>query len=147
MPETKTPNNAVYYSDRGCIIATPALVKRRVAVRSGALVKHTTPVKAPVNAVFHSEENSITRERVLTRERAAVRSWSSINNRPFLLRPPTGESPLYGEFCDGAGHQRVSQLIAAAPQLRACPLTQCYGEWKLSCVLTRWMDRTLKRGY
>ena len=45
MPEAKTPNNAVYHSDRGCIIATPALTKRRVAVRSGALVKHTTPVK------------------------------------------------------------------------------------------------------
>jgi len=115
MPEAKTPNNAVYHSDRGCIIATPALVKRRVAVRSGALVKHTTPVKAPVNAVFHSDENSIMVERALKRERAAVRSGSSIDNRPFLFRPPTGKSSLYGEFCGRAGHQRVSQLYSCGP--------------------------------
>ena len=52
MPEAKTPNNAVYYSDRGCIIASPALVKRRVAVRSGVLVKHTTPVRTTVKCCF-----------------------------------------------------------------------------------------------
>ena len=38
-------------------------------------------------------------------------------------------------------------FLAAAPQLLACPLTQFYGEWKLSCVLTEWMDRTLRLGY
>ena len=38
-------------------------------------------------------------------------------------------------------------FITAAPQLIAEPLTQCYGEWKRSCVLTEWMDRTLRLGY
>ena len=38
-------------------------------------------------------------------------------------------------------------FLAATPQLLAGPLTQSYGEWKLSCVLTEWRDRTLKLGY
>lgn len=41
-PGVKTPINAGYQS---CIMAAPALTEERVAVRSGALVKHTTPVR------------------------------------------------------------------------------------------------------
>ena len=39
------------------------------------------------------------------------------------------------------------RFIAAAPQLIALPLTQCYGEWKSSGGLTERMDMTLRLGY
>lgn len=38
------------------------------------------------------------------------------------------------------------RLLAAAPQLAACPLTQFYA-WRHSCILTEWMNRTITMNY
>ena len=104
--------------------------------------KHTSPsVIAPMDAFHHLCEDGIMTGRAGPR----VRSRTSIENRPFLCQPPMSQSSFYGRFGGGGGHQRVLQLLAVTPQRLAGPLTQ--GEWKLSCVLTEWMARTLKLGY
>ena len=38
-------------------------------------------------------------------------------------------------------------FLTAASQMVARPLTQFYKEWRCTCVLTEWMDRTLRLGY
>jgi len=70
------------------------------------------------------------------------------SRRALCLRGPsrgTGPVPaLTGTGCHSFVAGRVTReyhsFIAGAPQLIAHPLTQCYGEWTRSCVLTVWMD-------
>ena len=93
---------------------------RRVVVR-----KHTSPsVIAPIDAFHRRCEDGIMTGHAAPREHAMVRSRNSVENRPFLCQPPMSQSSFY-----------------------AGPLTQFYGEWKLSCLLTEWVDRTLGLGY
>lgn len=40
-----------------------------------------------------------------------------------------------------------NNVLRAAPQLSARPLTLFYEEWRSSCALTDWLDRTLRLGY
>ena len=105
---------------------------RRTTVR-----EHTTPrVKTPINAVYRSGKGDIMTERALLCEWCNQGPQYKIG--PFCVDPPWAELPFTGSFA-----REYHSFIAGAPQLRACPLTQCYGEWKLSCVLTK----MLKRGY
>lgn len=66
---------------------------------------------------------------------------------PFTEGPPWAELP----FMVGLAAERAKivyhNFLKAAPQLPARPLTWFYETWQSSCVLTDWLNRTLKLGY
>ena len=58
-----------------------------------------------------------------------------------------GQSSVYGVWVAEREELKCHSFLAAAPQLAAHPLTRFYKEWRHSCMLTEWMDRTLRLGY
>jgi len=100
-----------------------------------------------MNAFFPLSGNCIMAELALPQERAACVVGPQWKIGPFCASPPWAKLPFMEGLAAEWATREYHSFLAVAPQLVACPLTQCYGEWKLSCVLTEWMDRTLRLGY